>query len=66
MCSEAGPASAVGSESNCGSRDRKFEPQPSHITFMEIDHEIISTVILSLPLIQEWQLSVTGESMLTF
>ena len=24
MCSEAGPASAVGSESNCGSRDRKF------------------------------------------
>ena len=28
---------------------------------MEIDHEIFSTVILSLPLIQEGQLSVSGE-----
>ena len=27
----------------------------------EIDHEIFSTVILSLPLIQEGQLSVSGE-----
>ena len=32
---------------------------------MEIDHEIISLVILSLPLLQEGQLSVTGESMCT-
>ena len=31
-------------------------------TFMEIDHEIISTVIL-LPLIQEGLLPVTSESM---
>ena len=31
--------------------------------FVEIDHEIFSTVILSLPLIQEGQLSVTGERM---
>ena len=30
-----------------------------------IDHEIISTVILSLPLIQEGQLSVSGERMCT-
>ena len=33
--------------------------------FMEIDHEIFSTVILSLPLIQEGQLSVSGERMCT-
>ena len=32
---------------------------------MEIDHEIFSTVILSLPLIQEGQLSVPGERMCT-
>ena len=34
-------------------------------SFMEIDHEIFSTVILSLPLIQEGQLSVFGERMCT-
>ena len=33
--------------------------------FMEIDHEIFSTVILSLPLIHEGQLSVSGERMCT-
>ena len=31
----------------------------------ENDHEIFSTVILSLPLIQEGQLSVSGERMCT-
>ena len=45
---------------------RRFNPrrgrQPS---FVEIDHEIFSTVILSLPLIQERQLSVSGERMCT-
>ena len=30
-------------------------------SFVEIDHEIFSTIILSLPLIQEGQLSVSGE-----
>ena len=30
-------------------------------SFVEIDCEILSTVILSLPLIQEGQLSVSGE-----
>ena len=35
------------------------------MTFVEIDHEIFSTVILSLPLIQEGQLSVSGEIMCT-
>ena len=34
-------------------------------SFMETDHEIFSTVILSLPLIQEGQLSVSGERMCT-
>ena len=32
---------------------------------VEIDHEIFSTVILSLPQIQEGQLSVSGERMFT-
>ena len=34
-------------------------------SFIEIGHEIFSTVILSLPLIQEGQLSVSGERMCT-
>ena len=34
-------------------------------SFVEIDHEIFSTVILSLTLIQEGQLSVSGERMCT-
>ena len=34
-------------------------------SFVETDHEIFSTVILSLPLIQEGQLSVSGERMST-
>ena len=34
-------------------------------SFVEIDHEIFSTVILFLPLIQEGQLSVSGERMCT-
>ena len=34
-------------------------------TFVKIDHEIISTVIILFPLIQEGLLSVTSESMRT-
>ena len=34
-------------------------------SFVEIDHETFCTVILSLPLIQEGQLSVSGERMCT-
>ena len=37
----------------------------SHITFMEVGHEIISLAFLYLPLIQVGQLSVTGKSMCT-
>ena len=43
---------------------RGFNPRRSRQhSFVEIDHEIFSTVILSLPLIQEGQLSVSGERM---
>ena len=34
-------------------------------SFVDIDHEIFSTIILFLPLIQEGQLSVSGERMCT-
>ena len=34
-------------------------------SFVETDHEIFSTIILSLTLIQEWQLSISGERMCT-
>ena len=45
---------------------RGFNPrQARQHSFVEIDHEIFSTVILSLPLIQEGQLSVSGERMCT-
>ena len=64
----AGNVSGYRCVSDCRSRGREFEPGParSH-TFVEIDHEIISTVIL-LPfrwIIQEGLLSVTSESMCT-
>ena len=58
------PHSAVGNESECRSRGREFDPDKVH-TFVEIDHEIISTVILLFPLTQEGLLSVTSESMCT-
>ena len=35
--------------------------RPGHITVVEAGNEIISMAILSLPLIQAGQLSVTGE-----
>ena len=45
---------------------RGFNPRRGRQhSFMEIDHEIFSTVTLSLPLIQEGQLSVSGERMCT-
>ena len=45
---------------------RGFNPrQGRQHSFVEIDHEIFSTFILSLPLIQEGQLSVSGERMCT-
>ena len=44
------------------SRGHKFESWLYHVTFMEIDCDIIYTVILPLPLNQEGK-SVTDESM---
>ena len=45
---------------------RRFNPRRGRQhAFVEIDHEIFSTVILSLPLIQEGQLSVSSERMCT-
>ena len=45
---------------------RGFNPRRGQQhSFVEIDNEIFSTVILSLPLIQEGQLSVSGERMCT-
>ena len=48
--------------------DQEVAVQPplrSATFFRRDDHEIFSTVILSLPLIQEGQLSVSGERMCT-
>ena len=45
---------------------RRFNPcRGRQHSFVEIDHEIFSMVILSLPLIQEGQLSVSGERVCT-
>ena len=41
-----------------------FKSQLSHLTFVEMNHGIISMVIVTLPLIQEGQLSITVESTL--
>ena len=46
-------------------RLRVLPPPGRHYSVVEIDHEISSTAILSLPLIQEGQLSVSGERMCT-
>ena len=48
--------------------DQEVAGQPlsgRQYSFVEIDHEIFSMVILSLPLIQEGQLSVSGKRMCT-
>ena len=63
ITSLAGPRSAVGNVSgyrcvsDCRSRGREFDPVRSH-TFVEIDHEMISTVIL-LPLIHSRRVVVS-------
>ena len=57
-----GPSSTIGSEPNAGPGVMSLIPARSH-TFLGIDHERFSTVILLLPLIQEGLVSVTIESM---
>ena len=62
---EVGLGGSVGCASNWRSGGCGFVPHRVGNTFVEIDHEIFSTVILSLPLIQIGQLSVSGERMCT-
>ena len=53
-------------QSNWRPGGRGFNPcRGRQHSFVEIDHEIFSTVILSLPLIQEGQWSVSDERMCT-
>ena len=54
----AGLHGAVGSASDC-------RPHLDHTTFVETDHDLISTAVILLLLIQERQLSVTDESVYT-
>ena len=62
----AGLGGSVGCASDWRPGGRGFDPRRGRQhSFVEIDHEIFSTVILSLPLIQEGQLSVSGERMCT-
>ena len=62
----AGLGSSVRCASDWRPGGRGFNPRRGRQhSFVEIDHEIFSTVILSLPLIQEGQLSVSGERMCT-
>ena len=49
----------------CGSKPPSPPLSGRQHSFVEIDREIFSTVILSLSLIQEGQLSVSGERMCT-
>ena len=47
-------------------RRSRFNPrQGQQLSFVAIDREIFSTVIVSLPLFQEGQLLVSGERMCT-
>ena len=49
-----------------GDQEVAVRPPPGRqYYFVETDHEIFSTVILFLPLIQEGKLSVSGERMCT-
>ena len=46
-------------------RLRVQSPPARHYSFMDIDHELFSMVILYLPLIQEEHLSVSGKRICT-
>ena len=60
-----GRGSSIGSESAWHASGPEFDPHVRHILSWRLGHENISTAILSLPLIQEEQLSVTGERICT-
>ena len=62
----AGLCGSVGCASDWRPGGCEFDPhRGQQHSFVEIDRKIFSTVILSLPLIQEGQLSVSGERMCT-
>ena len=62
----AGLGGSVGCAVRLETRGHGFNPRRGRQhSFVEIDHEIFSLVILSLPLIQEGHLSVSGERMCT-
>ena len=62
----AGLGGSVGCASDWRPGGRGFDPRRGRQqSFVEIDHEIFSTVILSLLLIQEGQMSVSGARMCT-
>ena len=60
-----GRGSSIGSELAWHASGPEFDPHVRHILSWRLGHENISTAILPLPLIQEEQLSVTGERMCT-
>ena len=63
---EAASVAQLDAPSNWRPGGRGFKPHRGRQhSFVEIDHEIFSNAILSLPLIQEGQLSVSGERMCT-
>ena len=66
MAAEPASVAQLDAPSDWRPEGRGFNPRRGRQhSFVEIDHEIFSTVILSLPLIQEGQLSVSGERMCT-
>ena len=60
----SGPGSSIRCASAWQSDGRGFDPRVRQHSFVEIGHEIISTAIFYLPLIQVRLLSVAGERML--
>ena len=60
-----GRGSSIGSEFAWHASGPEFDPHVRHILSWRLGHENISTAIFPLPLIQEEQLSVTGERMCT-
>ena len=57
--------SSLGSASAWYADGRGFDPRVRQHSFIEFGYKIISTAILSLPLVQEEQLSVTGKRICT-
>ena len=62
---ESGHGSLIGSVSAWHASGPEFDPHIRHILSLRFGHEKISVAILPLQLIQEEQLSVTGEKMCT-